>query len=97
MLKNLLNKMGVGGGDNQELNADMPEGDSMMQFKTNLRCGACVQTVEPFLDRIEGVERWNVDLQDVDRVLSVYGSMAPELVQAALSQAGYTAEQLPRK
>ena len=97
MLKNLLNKMGVGDEENPQVNPDMPEGDSLMQFKTNLRCGACVQTIEPFLDRIDGVERWNVDLQDPDRVLSVYGTVAPELVAAALDQAGYTAEHLNRK
>jgi len=96
MLKNLLNKMGVGDDANPELNPDMPEGDSLMQFKTNLRCGACIQTVEPFLDRIDGVERWHVDLQDPDRVLSVYGTIAPELVTAALEQAGYTGERLTR-
>lgn len=97
MLKNILNKMGIGDDEQARVNPDMPEGDSLMQFKTNLRCGACVQTVEPFLDKIDGVESWNVDLQDPDRVLSVYGTTAPELVQAALTQAGYAAEPLPRK
>jgi copper chaperone len=96
-MKNLLSKLGLGGDENPQVDPDMPQGDSMMQFKTNLRCGACVQTVEPFMDRIDGVERWDVNLNDPDRILSVYGTTAPELVKAALSQAGYSAEIMPKK
>lgn len=96
-MKNLLSKLGIGGDENPQLDSDMPEGNSMMQFKTNLRCGACIQTVEPFLDRIDGVERWDVNLNDPDRILSVYGTTAPELVKAALLQAGYSAEHMPKR
>lgn len=96
-MKNLLSKLGIGGDENPQLDSDMPEGTSMMQFKTNLRCGACIQTVEPFLDRIDGVERWDVNLNDPDRILSVYGTTAPELVKAALLQAGYSAEHMPKR
>lgn len=96
-MKSLLNKLGIGRDEDPQVDSDMPEGDSMMQFKTNLRCGACIQTVEPFMDRIDGVERWDVNLNDPDRILSVYGNTAPELVEAALQQAGYSSERMPKR
>lgn len=95
-MQNDPNNTGADNGADPQREPDMPQGDSLMQFRTNLRCGACIRTVEPFMDRIDGVERWNVDLGDPDRVLSVYGNVAPELVRAALTQAGYSAEELRR-
>lgn len=70
------------------------EKEMVLQFKTNLRCGACVQKVAPFLDALEGVERWEVALEKPERFLTVYGTANPDRVQEGFVQAGYSAEKV---
>lgn len=67
---------------------------TVLQFKTDLRCGACVQKVAPFLDALEGVERWEVALEKPERFLTVYGTITSEHVQKGLVRAGYSAEKV---
>jgi copper chaperone CopZ len=59
------------------------------QFKTNLRCGSCVQTLKPHLDGEPGVDRWEVDLASPDKPLTVYGDAPAEAVKAAVARGGY--------
>ncbi|HYE18676.1 MAG TPA: heavy metal-associated domain-containing protein [Tepidisphaeraceae bacterium] len=59
------------------------------QFKTNLRCGSCVQTLKPHLDGAPGVDRWEVDLASPDKPLTVYGDAPAEAVRAAVAKGGY--------
>lgn len=42
-----------------------------LKFKTNINCGGCVARVTPFLNDKEGIEKWNVDTENPDKVLSV--------------------------
>lgn len=66
-----------------------------LKFKTNIKCGACVATVTPHLNKLEGVERWEVDLQNPDRILTVEAGNASEQdVVKAINEAGYKAEVL---
>lgn len=63
------------------------------QFKTNIKCGACVATVTPFLNEIAGEGNWLVDTQNPNKILTVPTDKAtPEAVKAALQKAGYKAE-----
>lgn len=66
-----------------------------MQFKTNIRCGACVANVNEPLNKLLGEGNWKVDLQSPERVLQVFTDAVSsgEVIQA-LKTAGYTAEQL---
>ena len=59
------------------------------QFKTNLRCGSCVNTLRPHLDGQPGVDRWEVDLASPDKPLTVYGDAPAEAVKAAVARGGY--------
>lgn len=59
------------------------------KFKTNLRCGSCVATLKPFLDRAPGVDSWAVDIASPDKVLTVAGDASTQAVMEAVSQAGY--------
>lgn len=59
------------------------------QFKTNLRCGSCVATLKPYLDRAPGVDRWDVDIVSPNKTLTVVGEAPTEAVQKAVAQAGY--------
>ncbi|GAA4399350.1 hypothetical protein GCM10023187_11050 [Nibrella viscosa] len=64
-----------------------------LKFKTTIKCGACVATVTPHLNELAGVERWHVDLQSPDRILTVETKNASgQDVVKALSEAGYKAE-----
>lgn len=65
-----------------------------IQFKTNIKCGGCIATVTPYLNKIS--ERWNVDTDNPDKVLSIETGEAvnPKEVIMALDAAGYKAEKI---
>lgn len=65
-----------------------------MKFKTNIKCGGCIQTVRPFLEGLKEIKNWQVDLASPDRILSVDGDVTPEKVIQAIQAAGYRAEKL---
>jgi len=66
----------------------------MQKFKTNIKCGGCIQKVKPGLDGLKEIISWNVDLGSPDRILTVEGEINSELVIKALSSAGYHAEKI---
>ena len=64
-----------------------------LKFKTNIKCSACVAKVTPHLDKVEGVESWEVDLNDPNRILTVALESGKETkVREAVEDAGYTVE-----
>ena len=69
---------------------------STLRFKTNVNCGGCIGTVTPFINRIPGIEHWEVDTKRVDRQLTVTGEdVTAEQIVQALEEAGYSAEPIP--
>ncbi|WP_143959595.1 heavy-metal-associated domain-containing protein [Litoribacter populi] len=62
-----------------------------LQFKTNIKCGACESAVKPKLDSLENTS-WEVDLKHPDRILTVKGDTDSQAVIAALQEAGYKGE-----
>lgn len=64
-----------------------------VQFKTNVKCGACVAAITPEMDKI-AANAWDVDLSHPDRVLTVQGDVDSGTVQKALENAGYKGETL---
>lgn len=65
------------------------------KFKTSIKCGGCISTVTPFIQQIEGVKSWEVDLISPDRILSVElenNETGP--LELAIRQAGYSIEKL---
>jgi copper chaperone len=66
-----------------------------MKFKTNIKCGACVATVTPVLDRAVGSGNWQVDLSDPLRVLTLTAPVVSGAeIARLLSEVGYTAEEI---
>ena len=66
-----------------------------MQFKTNIKCDACVAKVTPHLNAVEGLENWEVDLKDPKRTLTVSAKeVESKKIEEALSKAGYQGEKL---
>ncbi|MFD2569577.1 heavy-metal-associated domain-containing protein [Spirosoma soli] len=64
-----------------------------VKFKTNIKCGACVATVTPFLNEAVGEGHWQVDIQNPDKVLTADAAEATKVKQA-IEKAGYKAEPL---
>lgn len=69
--------------------------EDKMKFKTNLDCQHCVDRVKPLLDKAIGENNWCIDLQDVDKVLTVNSATAaPQSVIDAVEQAGFDISKL---
>lgn len=66
-----------------------------LKFKTNIKCGGCVATVTPFLNKAVGEGHWQVDVQNPDKILTTETDTAtPADIRQAIEQAGYKAELL---
>ena len=66
-----------------------------LSFKTNMKCGSCVATATPFLNNVEGVDKWDIDTTVADKILTVSGDNAnAEKVTEAVKKAGFTATEV---
>lgn len=67
----------------------------VLVFKTNLRFKKQINAVTPHINNLQGIARWNVDLDDIDKVLRIESTdLSPRSVEATLQQAGYFCEEL---
>jgi len=65
----------------------------VQKFKTNIKCGACLEKVTPGLNEAIGKDQWSVDLTHPQRILTIQGGDVT-VMNAKLKQVGYNAEQL---
>lgn len=65
-----------------------------LKFKTNIKCSACVAKVTTPLNETVGEGKWNVDLNDPSRILSVEGELNEAKMKEALEKVGYKAERI---
>ncbi|MBE9602709.1 heavy-metal-associated domain-containing protein [Pedobacter sp. MC2016-24] len=67
-----------------------------LKFKTNIKCGGCIATVTPFLNKLPEISKWEVDTNNPDKVLTVEGNdeLDAETVIDTLKSAGYVATSL---
>ena len=64
-------------------------------FKTNLENPDLVNRAKPLLQNLEGISRWNVDIQDCDNVLRIEArQLSARFVEYTLQKAGYYCEEL---
>ncbi len=68
-----------------------------LKFKTNLKCAGCMYAIKPYMDALEGVNSWDVDLDSPEKVVEVKTDSATpeeikEAIEKAIGEAGYTAE-----
>jgi len=63
------------------------------QFKTNINCGGCVAAVKSFLDKAEGIQDWNVDTDNKDKILTIQakGTTVGEIMET-VQKAGFKIE-----
>ena len=65
-----------------------------VQFKTNIKCGGCIEKVKPELDQAVGAGNWKVDITSPEKILTLSTNIEPTRVKAAVEKAGFTAEQV---
>lgn len=66
-----------------------------VKFKTTIDCGGCVKAVTPFLNELDNVDSWKVDLENPDRILEVeLDDNDEEKVIEAVTKAGYKIEKI---
>jgi hypothetical protein len=64
-------------------------------FKTNVENMNHIRKLYPLLKTIQGILKWNIDTEDVDRILRVEAvSVAPQRIEMALQSAGYYCKEL---
>lgn len=64
-----------------------------LTFKTTLKCSACEAKVKPFLDALNQVEEWNVDLTvNPKRVIAKGENIDAKDIISAIEKAGFKAE-----
>lgn len=67
---------------------------SKLNFKTNINCGNCIQSVTPFLNQNIDIEHWEVDTDNPDKILTVEGEVEAEAIEEILKEAGFEAKVL---
>ncbi|MDD2244016.1 MAG: heavy metal-associated domain-containing protein [Dysgonamonadaceae bacterium] len=61
-----------------------------IQFKTNINCSNCVAKVKPFLDKKEGIQKWEVDINNPDKILTVEtDSLTAEDIEKTVKRTGF--------
>ncbi|MBK1440410.1 heavy-metal-associated domain-containing protein [Parapedobacter sp. ISTM3] len=69
--------------------------NEQLKFKTTIHCGGCVAAVTPSLNQAVGEGKWQVDINNPDKVLTVAADTATEeVIIAAVGKAGFKAEPL---
>ena len=62
------------------------------KFKTTIKCGGCIATITPIMDKDVRIKNWDVDTLHPDNILSVTGEdISSDEIVAALNEAGYGA------
>ncbi len=67
-----------------------------LKFKTNIKCGGCIAAVTPSLNNLHGVDKWEVDTANPDKILTVQSQkgLLPEQIIGTLKEKGYNAEKI---
>ena len=68
---------------------------SILKFKTTINCGSCVAKVTPVLNEQEHIRKWEVDTNNLEKILTVEGENIDEkdLIKS-LQKIGYKAEKI---
>ena len=65
------------------------------KFKTNINCESCVKTVTPFLNELDNIDLWKVDLTSDNKILDVELEDLDKLsVIKAIEKSGYKIEEI---
>ncbi len=42
-----------------------------LKYKTNTNCGGCIKSVTPYLNKLNNIDSWKVDIEKPDKILEV--------------------------
>ncbi len=59
------------------------------QFKTNINCNNCIRSVTGFINDVDGIQNWEVDTDNPDKILTVEGDFDIEAIVEAVEDAGF--------
>ncbi|MBK7408490.1 MAG: heavy-metal-associated domain-containing protein [Saprospirales bacterium] len=66
-----------------------------LKFKTNINCNNCIRSVSGFLNDIKEIEKWEVDITNPEKILTVDGEkVTVEMVMEAVEEAGFDIEKV---
>ncbi len=62
----------------------------VLVFKTNISNRKSIAAIKPFLQSMPGIQKWNVDLHDIDNVLRIETNvLSPQMVENNLKDLGF--------
>lgn len=60
------------------------------QYKTNINCNGCISAVTPNLNSITGIIKWDVDIENPDKILTVETeNVESQQIEEAIKSSGY--------
>lgn len=63
------------------------------QFKTNINCSSCLEKVTPFLNEAKGIEKWEVDTFNREKILTLKSEgISEQEVIEIVQKAGFKIE-----
>jgi len=66
-----------------------------IKFKTNINCTGCLSKVSPQLNNEKGIEEWDVDLNNSQKILTVKSnSTSEEDIVSAVKKVGFNIERI---
>jgi len=66
-----------------------------LKFKTNINCTGCLSKVSPQLNNEKGIEEWEVDLNNSQKILTVKSnSTSEEDIVSAVKKVGFNIERI---
>ncbi|MFT5725830.1 MAG: copper chaperone [Bacteroidia bacterium] len=66
---------------------------NIIKYKTNINCENCIKSVTPFLNEIDNIDTWKVDINHPDKILEVLlDDKKSEAVINAVVEAGFNIE-----
>jgi copper chaperone CopZ len=65
-----------------------------IRFKTNIKCGGCIAKVTDNLNSATGNNRWQVDITNPDKILTVETEADANTIKEAVEKAGFKADVL---
>ncbi len=68
--------------------------EKQLKFKTSINCSGCVAKVTPLLNAVEGIESWNVDTNNPDKILTVTTALPQDSIVETVKKAGFKIESL---
>ncbi len=66
-----------------------------VKYKTNINCSGCLKSVSPFLNELDNIDTWKVNLENPDKILEVeLDDENDAVVVAAIKEAGFKIEEI---